>query len=503
VSSSKLVIIGLDAADYNLTRSLMDDGELPRLNAIRNAKNFSRLGSVVPPHTAPGWTSITTGVNPGKHGIYYFYDFSTIPPSIVNASKSSTPRIWDYVQASKEQSIVVNVPVTYPVRENFSGSIVSGIPPWFVDEKSVNSKALLKKLEESGYEIDTPMSRTLEKDPEELVNRLIATEAKRVDIFLNLLNESTWSFGMIVITALDRLQHKLVGKNVKEDEEVRRGYREVDKLVGKIIDSLGKDVNFLVVSDHGFNHRPVAFYPNAWLYKNGFLKRKSSFRQRLITDLHNFFDGRFLWLPQSLTKEFQGANTEVKSVDSVDVIDSRAFVPGTDGVVVVRSKDDLDSVAKGLSSIKDGNGEKVCEIFARSQIFSGERLESAPQLLMVPRSDVTVRSDPFSKEFVSTSGNFPRGNHSPEGILFATGPNIRTCEGTDASLEDIAPTSLALLGIKSPKFMDGRVLREIMGETPLIDAKSSPIVGGMEKPFKFSEAEERLVMESLRRLGYT
>ncbi len=87
--------------------------------------------------------------------------------------------------SSGGRSVVVNVPITYPVTD-ISGSIVSGIPPWYIDERSVSPASLLKTLKDQGYEIDTPMSRALEKQPELLVNRLIETEERRVNTFLQL-----------------------------------------------------------------------------------------------------------------------------------------------------------------------------------------------------------------------------------------------------------------------------------------------------------------------------
>ena len=274
MQSNKLIIIGIDAADFHVTKDLLDRGELPALSRFRNEGLFSLLKSVIPPNTAPGWTSITTGVNPGKHGIYYFYNFSTFPLTMANSTDSSTPRIWDFVQAANGRSVVVNVPFTYPVR-GISGCIVSGIPPWYADERSVYPASLLARLKEADYAVDTPMGRGLEKRPEALVSRVLSTEEKRVDLFLQLLKEEDWSFGMIVFTALDRIQHKLIGKGEDEKKEVIRAYCEVDRLVGKIADSVGSGVNLLVTSDHGYSETPVAFYPNAWLHQKGLLQRKS------------------------------------------------------------------------------------------------------------------------------------------------------------------------------------------------------------------------------------
>lgn len=498
----KLVIIGLDAADLQLTQEFMKDGDLPRLSAIADQGCFSRLKSGVPPQTAPAWTSITTGVNPGKHGIYYFYNFSTSPITIVNATNTSTPRIWDYAEALGERSVVVNVPITYPVHE-VSGSFVSGIPPWYLDGRSVYPRSLLGRLRSAGYEIDAPMSRALEKKPDALVDRVLATEERRVSLFLDLLKEGEWSFGMVVLTGLDRLQHKLLGKGEREGNAVRRGYRGVDALVGKIIDSLGGGVNFLIVSDHGFNPRPLAFYPNSWLYSQGMLRRKSSIRYRLTRMAHDVLDGHLLWLPQRMTKRFQGAATVIRTVDAVDLERSRAFVPGTDGVIVVKSKEDEKSIVSGLSALKDVDGKEICKVYTREQVYKGGRLDAAPQLLILPREDINIKTDPFSGSVISSAGSFPKSNHGPNGIFLATGPDIRRSGALDASLEDVAPTSLKLMGVRPPDAMDGHAINEIMREPRSPQSLLPTNVVIDDRAYAFSEKEEKQVMDNLKRLGYT
>lgn len=494
-----LIIIGLDAADYGLTKKFVGEGVMPRLERVATAGNFSCLRSVIPPNTAPGWTSITTGVNPGKHGIYYFYDFSTVPLTIVNSTRTSTPRIWDYVRAVKKKSVMVNVPVTYPVRE-VSGSIIAGIPPWFIDERSIYPASLGNYLRETSYETDAPTSRALEEKPDELVPRSLETEERRVKVFCDLLaREDDPGFGMVVITALDRLQHKLVGKN--QDAAVRRAYGMTDALVGKIVDRFPES-DFLIVSDHGFGYTPVAFYPNSWLYQNGFLERKSSARYRLTKRLHDFFDGRFLWIPKAVTKRFQGAATLVRSIDAVDVLNSRAFVPGTDGIVVVKSSGNIARIREGLSLLKDEEGKEICKVYGKNEIYRGDKLDSAPELLIVPREDVNIRSDPFAENIVTRSGVFPRGNHGPNGIFFAAGPSIRKCDrNLNLSLEDITPTSLSILGIKPPEELDGRVVSEVLYDSGNL---ASTLVDSQEnRAYSFSQSEEDLVMDNLRRLGYT
>jgi hypothetical protein len=124
-------------------------------------------------------------------------------------------------------------------------------------------------------------------------------------------------------------------------------------------------------------------------------------------------------------------------------------------------------------------------------------------LLIVPRDDVNIRSDPFSHKVVSGFGNSPKGNHGPNGIFLATGPSIRKSESLEVCLEDIAPTSLALMGIKPPDSMDGHAVQDIMVQPHSLESLKPAKVNDDDRAFVFSEKDEKLVMDNLRRLGYT
>jgi hypothetical protein len=54
------------------------------------------------------------------------------------------------------------------------------------------------------------------------------------------------------------------------------------------------------------------------------------------------------------------------------------------------------------------------------------------------------------------------GNHRMEGILLAQGSGIRTGSVAGASLMDVAPTALYLLGLPVPDDMDGKVLESMI-----------------------------------------
>jgi predicted AlkP superfamily phosphohydrolase/phosphomutase len=68
----RVVILGLDGMDHELTEKMMEEGKLPNLSALRDGGGFRPLGTTVPPLSPVAWSTFQTGVNPGKHNIFDF-----------------------------------------------------------------------------------------------------------------------------------------------------------------------------------------------------------------------------------------------------------------------------------------------------------------------------------------------------------------------------------------------------------------------------------------------
>jgi arylsulfatase A-like enzyme len=77
------------------------------------------------------------------------------------------------------------------------------------------------------------------------------------------------------------------------------------------------------------------------------------------------------------------------------------------------------------------------------------------------------------------------------------------CIFLDVRLEDVAPTSLALMGIRTPESMDGHSLQEIIAEPLPVRSLKQAVVTGDDRAYAFSEEDEKHVMDNLKRLGYT
>ncbi len=70
--SKKVIVIGMDGLDALLCERLMDRGELPHLDALRQAGGYKPLATTIPPQSPVAWASFITGANPGVHGIFDF-----------------------------------------------------------------------------------------------------------------------------------------------------------------------------------------------------------------------------------------------------------------------------------------------------------------------------------------------------------------------------------------------------------------------------------------------
>ena len=93
----KVVLIGIDGATPDLLQKWIKEGKLPNFQKIQEKGVYGKLKSTTPPFSAPAWTSIATGCNPGKHGIYGFESTGTLEPHLINSKNRKTLAIWNYL----------------------------------------------------------------------------------------------------------------------------------------------------------------------------------------------------------------------------------------------------------------------------------------------------------------------------------------------------------------------------------------------------------------------
>jgi Tfp pilus assembly protein PilF len=125
-TGQKVLLIGLDGADWNVLDPLFQAGRLPNLARLAREGVRGRLRSITPMLSPVIWTSVATGVVPGRHGIIDFLatgarDGERVP---VTSGLRKVKAIWNILS---ERGITVGVVgwwATYPA-ERVNGFIVS------------------------------------------------------------------------------------------------------------------------------------------------------------------------------------------------------------------------------------------------------------------------------------------------------------------------------------------------------------------------------------------
>lgn len=71
-AQGRVVVLGVDGLDHALCRKLLEEGELPNLDALRSRGAFLPLKPTNPAQSPTSWASLVTGRNPGRTGIFGF-----------------------------------------------------------------------------------------------------------------------------------------------------------------------------------------------------------------------------------------------------------------------------------------------------------------------------------------------------------------------------------------------------------------------------------------------
>lgn len=92
----KVIVLGFDGADAEMTRQWMDEGRLPNLARLRDQGTFAPLRSTVPSQTPVSWSTFSTGLNPGRHSIFDFLrrDPANYRPTFAAVDESTAPFLW-------------------------------------------------------------------------------------------------------------------------------------------------------------------------------------------------------------------------------------------------------------------------------------------------------------------------------------------------------------------------------------------------------------------------
>lgn len=495
-----IVVIGIDCADFAVVTRLMAEGRLPALAGLARDGSFGRLASTFPPHTAPGWTSMFTGVNPGRHGIYQFWHTQApdYAPAVVRASDWRREALWSMLERQGLRVGVVNVPMTHPPQALDGGYMISWplVPTLHYSEP----KGLVGELARAGVHHQSDLVTMYRGQPDYLEHAHGLVE-RRTEAVLHLQRTRPVDALIVVFTELDRVSHHYWGDGERPAPAVEAIYQGVDRAVARILAPCGPDTLVVVASDHGCGRCAANLNVNRVLEQAGLLAvalaPDGDDDGTAADDVSG--DGRASW--------FQSGRRYRRVIDWSG---TRAFMPtpgcfginlnlaGRDrhGVVAPDQREAVIAAIKDAFAALTHDGAPVFDVVPAAAVYAGEAVALAPDLLLLPRSwevmpfpglDLDVWCPPTQQAV-----------HRPDGILFARGPGIPAGSGGDARIEDVTPLILAQLGLPVPEDLDGHW--RIEPPVPVRREPARRTAPAAAAPL--SDEARRLMEERMKGLGY-
>src|SRR5437763_10274661 len=72
LAKEKVIVLGFDGVDARYTEQWMNEGKLPNLARLRAQGTFRPLRPTIPAQTPVSWSTFSTGIDPGRTGIFDF-----------------------------------------------------------------------------------------------------------------------------------------------------------------------------------------------------------------------------------------------------------------------------------------------------------------------------------------------------------------------------------------------------------------------------------------------
>jgi Tfp pilus assembly protein PilF len=302
----RVLLVGWDAADWQLIEPLIARGLMPTLEAFRRSGSWGPLATVRPILSPVLWNTVATGKRADHHGVHGFTE--PAPGGAGVRPVSSTTRrckaLWNIATRCGLATHVVGWYASHPA-EPIAGVMVSNqfehcvspdggqapVPPGSVHP--VELAAELAACRVHPAEIDAaailpfvPDAARLATTPGHRLGRLrmlLAQAATVHAVATKLIARDDWDLAAVYYEAIDRFGHEFMEFHPPRMEQVgaedfaayrhcmESAYRFHDMLLDTLLQLAGPDTAVILISDHGYfsderrpDPRPGRSGPVAW-----------------------------------------------------------------------------------------------------------------------------------------------------------------------------------------------------------------------------------------------
>jgi len=504
---NKVLVIGLDAAEFSLIERWTTEGVLPNLKKLKEQGFYTCIGRPDDHLVGLPWPTFYRGVNPGKHGVYHYlqWDPEIMASKRVNQEEYELQPFWREFIEGGPRAIVIDMPlVTTPT--SFNGIEIMG---WATHETLYPLSAYpVDILNWSNREVcQSPAFEErygMYSSGELLQNRddLIDLTNKVSKLARTLLVKEEWDLFMVVFSATHRAGHQLWnGTNIIsemsdfEANEISHALKQVyiacDQAIGELLESVGEETTVLVFSLHGMgiNHSRTEMLPEmvsrilvveAEQEVTQRPKWTSRIREMIPETWRHTVKRRMPHKIQDmLTSYWRLGGTDWHKTPVITLLGDydgylRVNLKGREsqGVVDPEEFDDwVELITGGLQSFVDGDvGESIVKaVLQRENLgLSGDHLHQFPDMIVQwMETPASMHRELVSPKYGSIPWPIPgrnpegrSGNHRSQGFLIARGEGFNpSSTEPEVGVIDLAPTIFNLLGVLVPEYMEGIVIK--------------------------------------------
>lgn len=286
--AKKVIVLGWDAADWNIIRPLIAAGKMPTLKKFLEEGSWGNIATLDPPMSPMLWTSIATGKRADQHGILGFIEPSPNGKGIqaISSSSRKVKAIWNILNQQGMKSNVVGWWPSHPA-EPINGVMVSNFyqkcntpieEKWPMMKETVYPERLAEKMAELRvHPAELTMAHILpfipkakeidhEKDKRLFgASKILSQCASIHNAATHLMENEPWDFMAVYFDTIDHFCHLGMKfhppqrPGVPDDDYemykhlVTASYLYHDMMLERTLELVGDDATVMIVSDHGFH----------------------------------------------------------------------------------------------------------------------------------------------------------------------------------------------------------------------------------------------------------
>jgi predicted AlkP superfamily phosphohydrolase/phosphomutase len=415
----KVMMIGIDGASWKVIDPLLNENRLPHLAGLIRNGTRGKIRTLRDKVSPTIWTSAVTGKLPPKHNILAF---STFDPALgkevpYHSTDRTAKALWNIASEHNKTAGIFNFLVTQPAEKVQGYMVSSGYTP--DDVMTAHPPQLCRLLPrtsskaQNSTDLDTLMRYYRHELDRDIQTSLDVKKHQPVDLF------AAYTAHADAVQHIFWAPEKLytVGKTDKYKLFINDTYRMLDNWIGELIHGCPANTVIMIVSDHGFQENPELYTPV--IFKN------------IVTQL--------------------GLSDQIASFWCCDGKDWNYL-----SYSIPRER-----VEQLVASITTADGEQIFEItHSDKQGFDMALMQRRVRYLK-PDDVIIADGKKLKADECIVRGTVSGAHDFDDGVfIMSGGPARKGMVTNDASVLDLTPTILYLLGLPMAKDMDGKVLTD-------------------------------------------